>query len=298
MRAARKPTVVPIRPMRPERRRFGEYEVISPVASGGMSGVYLAQHALTGERVALKVLDPQLASHDEAVARMFGERTVASVARHPGLLDVRAAARDDQGIPYLVMEYLEGETLADGEELPISVIAAIGAQLAAALAALHDAGVVHCDIKPENVLVLAGHTWRGAAPVVKVIDFGVARRVDEPPADDASIAGTPAYMAPEQWRGQPVTGSDVYALGCVLFELLTGETPFDGSLPQLMLAHLEQRAPRPSWLRTGVPIDLELLILRALAKDAAQRPSMLELADALADIADCSSASDTLRWSA
>jgi len=295
MRAARKPTVVPLRP---ERRRFGEYEVISPVASGGMSGVYLAQHAHTGERVALKVLDPQLANHEEAVARMFGERTVASLARHPGLLDVRAAARDDRGIPYLVMEYLDGDTLADGEELSISVIAAIGAQVAGALAALHDAGIVHCDLKPENVLVLKGQSWRGAAPAVKVIDFGVARRTDEPPADDASIAGTPAYMAPEQWRGTPVPASDVYALGCLLFELLTGETPFDGSLPQLMLAHLEQRAPRVSWVAAGVPIDLELLILRALAKDPAHRPSMLELADALADIADASSASDTLRWSA
>ena len=295
MRAV-KSTVVPLRP---ERRRFGDYEVIAPVASGGMGGVYLAQHAHSGERVALKVLDPQLANHAEAVARLFGERAVATVARHPGLLDVRAAARDDRGTPYLVMEYLDGKTLADGEELAISVIAAIGAQLAGALAALHDAGIVHCDIKPENILVLADRSWRGAAPVVKVIDFGVARRLDEPPADDASIAGTPAYMAPEQWRGTPVTGSDVYALGCVLFELLTGETPFDGSLPQLMLAHLEQRAPRPSWLRTGVPIDLELVILRSLAKDAAHRPSMLELADALADIADASSdASDTLRWSA
>ena len=298
MRAARTPTVVPLRPPRPERRRFGDYEVVRPVASGGMSGVYLAQHAHTGECVALKVLDPQLANHAEAVARMFGERTVATVARHPGLLDVRAAARDERGVPYLVMEYLEGDTLADRDELPVSVIAAIGALVAGALAALHDAGVVHCDIKPENVLVLSGHSWRGVAPAVKVIDFGVARHVDEAPADDASIAGTPAYMAPEQWRGTPVPASDVYALGCLLFELLTGETPFDGSLPQLMLAHLEQRAPRPSWLRTGVPIDLELVILRALAKDPANRPTMLELADALADVADGSTAADTLRWSA
>jgi serine/threonine-protein kinase len=295
MRAARS-TVVPLRP---ERRRFGDYEVVAPLAAGGMCGVYLAQHGRSGERVALKVLDPQFAEHGEVVARMFGERRVSASARHPGLLDVLGAGRGEGGVPYLIMEFLDGETLAaasEREELDVTVIAAIGAQLAGALAALHDAGIVHCDLKPENVLVLRDRIWRGAAPAVKVIDFGVARSVDEPPADDASIAGTPAYMAPEQWRGMPVPASDVYALGCVLFELVTGETPFDGSLPQLMLAHLESRAPRPSWLRAGLPIDLERIILRALAKDPAHRPTMLELAAALADIADAMSAGDTLRW--
>jgi serine/threonine-protein kinase len=296
MRASRSPTVVPLRP---ERRRFGEFDVVAPVASGGMGGVYLAQHARSGQRVALKVLDPQFADHAEIVARLFAERTVTERAHHPGLLEVHGAGRSDAGIPYLVMEYLDGDSLAvvaARGELSLSVIAAIGAQVAGALAALHDAGVVHCDIKPENVLVLAGSTWRGAAPVVKVIDFGVARSVDEPPADDASIAGTPAYMAPEQWGGTPVTASDVYALGCLLFEMLTGETPFDGSLPQLMIAHMEQRPPRPSWLRAGVPIEMERVVLRALAKDPAHRPTMLELAEVLADIADTLSASDTLRW--
>jgi serine/threonine protein kinase len=296
MSARRSSTVVPLRP---ERRRFGDYEVITPLAAGGMGGVYLAQHARTGERVALKVLDAQFADHGEVVARMYGERTVSVAARHPGLLEVRAASRSEDGVPYLVMEYLDGETLAavvESGELEVSVIAAIGAQLAGALAALHDAGIIHCDLKPENVLVLHETIWRGAAPAVKVIDFGVARGVDEPPADDASIAGTPAYMAPEQWKGKPLPASDVYALGCLLFELVTGETPFDGSLPQLMLAHLEQRAPRVSWLRAGVPIELERVILRALAKDAAHRPTMIELAATLADIADALSAGDTLRW--
>jgi serine/threonine-protein kinase len=175
------------------------------------------------------------------------------------------------------MEYLEGETLAAIHargELSVERIAELGAQIASALAALHAAGYVHCDVKPDNVLVLADGR-------IKIIDFGVSRRVDEAPPDDASIAGTPAYMAPEQWRGEPSPASDVYALGCMLFELLTGETPFDGSLPKLMWAHLESRPPRPSWLRAGIGVELERVVLRALAKDAEDRPTMAELAQRL-----------------
>jgi serine/threonine protein kinase len=279
--------------MRAGRRsgaRFGDYEVVTPLASGGMGGVYLAAHVTTGERVALKVLDPLFANHDEVVARLYAECAVSSRAHHPGLVDIRAADRNVDDIPYLVMEYLEGATLAamlaDGDvELPLVVT--LGAQIAAALAALHATGVIHCDVKPDNLVV---HHDRA-----KVIDFGVSRSVDEPAPEEVSIAGTPAYMAPEQWRGKPVLASDVYALGCVLYELVTGDTPFAGSLPQLMVAHLEQRPARPSWLRANVPIELERLILRALAKQPAMRPTMAELAAALDDLADAASPADTMR---
>jgi serine/threonine-protein kinase len=221
---------------------------------------------------------------------------VSARASHPGLVDIRAAERSADAVPYLVMEYLDGRTLAEVMEegmLDMCSIVGLGAQIAAALGALHDAGVVHCDVKPENLFVLRTRTW-SPWPKVKVIDFGVSRDVSEPPPDEASIAGTPAYMAPEQWRGLPVTASDVYALGCVLYELVVGEVPFDGSLPQLMLAHLDQRPARPSWLRSGVPADLERVILRALAKDPAARPTMHELAAELADIADALAAATTL----
>jgi serine/threonine protein kinase len=277
--------------------RFGNYEVVAPLASGGMGGVYLASHVTNGERVALKVLDPLFANHDEIVTRLYAERAVSSLASHPGLVDIRSAATSLDDIPYLVMEYLEGETLAavaGRGPLELGAIASIGAQVAGALAALHEAGVVHCDVKPENVFVLSGTSWCGG-PRVKVIDFGVSRRVDEPPPEDASIAGTPAYMAPEQWRGRPSPASDVYALGCVLFELLTGEPPFAGSLPQLMVAHLEQRPARPAWLRSGTPIELERLVLRALAKDPDLRPTMTELAHALGELADARCTSDEVR---
>ena len=288
--------------------RFGPYEVVAPLASGGMGGVYLASHVATGERVALKVLDPLFADHAEVVSRLYGERAVSARASHPGLVEIKAAAKSSDDVPYLVMEYLDGETLAaqlSRGALDVDAVVALGAQIAAALAALHAAGFVHCDVKPENVLVVGLRTPSGSAARpgeagacdrtrVKVIDFGVSRRVDEPPPDEASIAGTPAYMAPEQWRGRPVPASDVYALGCVLFELLTGEPPFDGSLPQLMWAHLEQRPARLSWLRAGVSIELERVVLRMLGKDAAARPSMREVARELAELAGLS-AGDTLR---
>jgi eukaryotic-like serine/threonine-protein kinase len=278
------------------RARFGDYELIAPLATGGMGGVYLASHSTTGERVALKVLDPLFANHAEVVTRLYSERSISVRATHPGLVQIRAAARTSDGVPYLVMEYLAGRTLAaivDQAPLDIITIIGLGAQIAAALAALHEAGIIHCDVKPENLFVLDARAW-GTLPQVKVIDFGVSRRVDEPVGDDASIAGTPAYMAPEQWQGKPQTASDVYALGCVLYELVTGETPFDGSLPQLMLAHLEQRPARPTWLRAGLPVDLERLILRSLAKDPSLRPTMRELADELGDLADAMTLTETM----
>jgi len=268
-------------PMRGRGQRFGSYELVAPLASGGMGGVYLARHVTTGERVALKVLDPLFANHAEVVARLFSEYAISSRVAHAGLLEIRGAGRNVDGVPYLVMEYLEGQPLSSIESLEIVTIVELGSQIAAALAALHDAGIVHCDVKPQNVFVVDG-PW----PHAKVIDFGVSRLVDEPPLEESTIAGTPTYMAPEQWKGAPQTATDVYALGCMLFELLTGEPPFDGSLPQLMLAHLEARPARPSWLRSGVPMELERVILRALAKDPAMRPTMSEAAQLLGELAD------------
>lgn len=280
--------IVPL--ARPARRRthgrYGDLEVIMPLARGGMGGVYLAAHVETGERVALKVLDPQFATYPEVVARLFAEHTLASRTNHPGLVEIRGARRTEDDVPYLVMEYLDGETLgaiSDRKLLELPMIVAICAQVAAALAALHAAGVIHCDVKHDNVFVLDDTI--GGWPRVKVIDFGVSRTVDEGPLADAAIAGTPWCMAPEQWSGAPTAQSDVYALGCMLYDLTTGSAPFDGSLPELMAAHLERRPARPSWLRP-MPIELERIILRALAKDQAQRPTMQEMAASLTELMD------------
>jgi serine/threonine protein kinase len=263
------------------RSRFGAYDVITPLARGGMGNIYLAEHWETHERVALKVLDPQFANHPEVVDRLYAEHALASRTSHPNVVSIHAAERSDNDIPYLVMEYLDGETLAtisERERLGIHAIVTIGAQVAAALTALHVAGVIHCDVKHDNILVLRDGLQ------VKLLDFGVSRLVDEPPPEDNAIAGTPWCMAPEQWEGRPELASDVYALGCLLYDLVTGSPPFDGSLPELMMAHLEQRPARPSWLAT-CPIDLERIIMRALAKDPAHRPTMAEMAVVLADLA-------------
>jgi serine/threonine-protein kinase len=269
--------------------RFGDYEVLAPLASGGMGGVYLATHRTTGDRVALKILDPHFANHSEVVDRLYAEHTVSARASHPGLVEIREASRSSDDIPYLVMEYLDGETLARRMEhsaIDLETIVALCAQIASALAALHAVGIVHCDVKPENLFVL-----RGGA--VKVIDFGVSRLGDEPDPDESSIAGTPAYMAPEQWKGRPELASDVYSLGCVMYELLTGNVPFDGSLPELMVAHLEQRPARVSWLRQAVPVEVERLVMRALAKAPGLRPTMTEMARALLRFTDQAQPSET-----
>jgi serine/threonine-protein kinase len=265
--------------------KFGPYQVIAPVAQGGTAMVYLAEHHTSGARVALKVLAPQHARNADLIARLFGEHTLAARVRHVNVVEVSAARFARDGVPYLVMEHFDGEALAElgaREALAVPVIVDVAAQIAAGLAAIHAAGVIHCDVKHDNVLVRFDDA---GAPHVKVIDFGVSRAVDDPPRAGDAIAGTPWCMAPEQWAGTPAPASDVYGLGCLLYELATGSPPFDGSLPELMAAHLEQRPARPSWL-APVPMELERIILRALAKDPAARPTMLALAGELCALLD------------
>jgi serine/threonine-protein kinase len=256
----------------------GPYTILAPLARGGTASVYLAEHDETKERVALKLLHPAYAAQSEIVERMFAERDVSESVSHRALLDVQAAETTVTGLPYLVMEYLDGENLgalADRGLMEIDAVIAIGAQIASALIALHCAGYVHCDIKPDNVFVLYQMNFDGW-PRVKVIDYGVATPIDAPPSADNTIAGTPAYMAPEQWRGRMTSKTDLYALGCTLYELVTGEQPFHGTLPQLMLAHSEQLAERPSARRSDMPPALERLIMRLLSKDPGMRPTANE----------------------
>ena len=267
---------------RAEEDRLGDYRLLAPLARGGTAGVFLAEHGATGELVALKVLDPVLCDNAQLVRRLLAERAISERVRHAGLLDVQHAGRTDAGVPYLVMEYLEGETLEallEHNALDCDAMVAVAAQVAAALGALHAAGFAHCDIKPSNVFVLS-RPGRDGRPQIKLIDFGVARRVDEP-APDTAIAGTPAYMAPEQWRGQPGPASDIYSLGCMLYEMVTGRAVFSGSLPYLMASHRHRRPAPPSAHRADLAPELEQVILRALAKDPAQRPSAAELEAAL-----------------
>ncbi len=266
---------------------LGDYEVIAEIARGGMGGVFLARDPRDDRRYALKVLEPQFALHPDIVARLREELDLSRLASHPGLLEIHAFGRSDDGIPYLVMELLDGETLGallDRGRLTLGAAVALTAQVAEAAAALHAVGVAHCDLKPDNVHVLYEEGLAGW-PRTKILDFGVARRLDALVDDEPTIAGTPAYMAPEQWRGEATTGSDVYALGCLLYELCTGAPPFSGTLPELMTAHIEALPMRAAVRRLGLRADLDRLISRMLAKDPALRPRMAEVARALAAMA-------------
>lgn len=257
---------------------LGDYSVIAPLARGGTAGVYLGENQKNGERVAVKLLDPFHANHADIVDRMFAERTVSMAVKHPNLLEVLHADRNALGLPYLVMELLDGENLgalAERGPVQLDAICAITTQIACALNALHAGGYIHCDVKADNVFILY-QTTVGGWPRVKVIDYGVARKISGG-APDTTIAGTPAYMSPEQWRGTPTVQSDVYSLGCLLYELVTGEHPYSGTLPQMMMGHCEALAPRPSHLRSDVPAELERLIMRAMAKEPGMRPSMIEM---------------------
>lgn len=281
--------------------RLGAYQVVAPLARGGTSGVYLGVHAVTGQHVALKVLDPIYAGKPEIVERLFGERTVSERVQHASLLDVQLADHSIAGIPYVVMELLEGENLgalAERGRIELDAVIAIAGQIAGALAALHAAGVAHCDVKPENVIVMYQTTSVGGFPRVKVIDYGVATMLDAAGHDDQTIAGTPSAMAPEQWRGAPSARSDVYGLGCLLYELVTGEHPFHGTLPQLMQAHCEQLPARPAHLRSDVPPALDSLVMGALQKDPAMRPTMLDLEAELARIGTTCFTADAMQYAA
>jgi serine/threonine-protein kinase len=268
-------------------RVLGEYAIVAPLGRGGVANVYLGEHASTRERVALKILDASHRNHAEMGPRLLAEHAILSRVRHAGVIETRGASCGVDGLPYVVLEYVDGENLgtrmARGR-LELGAVIAIATQVASALAALHVAGITHCDLKPDNIVVLHETGFAGW-PRIKVIDFGVARTVDDP--DDAApmVAGTPSYMAPEQWTGRPVLRSDVYGLGCMLFELCTGDVPFSGSLPELMTKHTDALPPRPSALRSTIPTALERLIMRMLAKDPAMRPPMSEVCGALASIA-------------
>jgi len=271
----------------PERRLppvLGDYRVLAQVAKGGMGGVYLGEHLRTGARVALKVLDARWAAHESIVERMLGEFVVSQRVPHDGMVRITSAARSVEGVPFLVMELLDGENLASLVErgrLEIGAAAAIGAQIADAVAAMHEARIVHCDLKPENVMVLYQDGLAGW-PRIKVLDFGVARFGEREGVEE--IAGTPFYMAPEQWRGSAEPRSDVYGLGCVLYELITGATPFEGSISRVMSEHCDV-LPAPMSSRRPVPEQLDRLVMRMLAKEPGMRPKMAEIARALTDIA-------------
>lgn len=257
-------------------RRLGDYVVAERIGSGGMGDVYRAHDHTLARDVALKVLPPLLAADPDRIARFAQEARVLAAVAHPHIAVVHGFEEHD-GVRILVMELVSGETLADRLErgpVPPNEAAAIAVQIADALEAAHGKGIVHRDLKPANVKVLPDGT-------VKVLDFGLAKVADGHGPDDGHdrhstapglIAGTPAYMSPEQARGKPLDRrTDVWAFGCVLYELLTGQRAFDAATPADTMAAVLEREPDWTRLPSGLPPGIRQVLRRCLEKDPARR---------------------------
>ncbi|MFZ5896900.1 MAG: serine/threonine-protein kinase [Myxococcota bacterium] len=274
----------------------GTYAVERVLGEGGMGRVYLARHTrVAKKRVAVKVLREEFARNEEVLQRFQREAEAGASVSHPNVMTVFDVDRTPNGAAYLVCEYLEGIDLGahlkQFDRLTVHAALHIAQALCHGLIAAHASGVVHRDLKPQNVFLL-GDRSRGAAacPDVKILDFGLSRFLD---AGDGSltktgyIMGTPAYMAPEQAKGLRVDQRvDVYGVGAILYTALTGRPPFEADTPQAtVLAVVSSEPPRPRSLVPSIPVSVELLLERALAREPADRyPDMKALLAAVESI--------------
>jgi serine/threonine-protein kinase len=261
------------------------YRLSAELGRGGSGIVYAAMHAESEKRVAIKLLLPELSQSRQAVSRFFHEARAAARVCDPGIVDIYDSGYASDGSAFIVMAALDGESLAArlarAPRVTLSWLRYLGRELARTMGAAHAQRLVHRDLKPANVF-LASEAAMPFGLRVKVLDFGMAKRnPDEGPysfvTDKGALLGTPMYMSPEQCRGGEVDArSDVYALGCILYELACGHPPFvAGGLGMILGAHVYAPVPRPRALVPSLPEALEALLLRALAKDPAQRqPSM------------------------
>ncbi|MFO0683434.1 MAG: protein kinase [Sandaracinus sp.] len=264
----------------------GRYRVTRRIAEGGMGAVYEAEQLALGRRVAIKVLHAHMASDEDIVRRFEREARATTAIGHPNIVEVVDFGTLESGARYLVLEYLDGRDLGrvlrEGGPLSVGRAARLAMQIADGVGAAHAKGIVHRDLKPENAIVLGEGS---AAERVKVVDFGISKIRDAAEgAGDArtrtgTALGTPYFMAPEQAQGKRDVDhrADVYALGVILFRLLTGHHPFDdASYPMLIVKICTEPAPELTTWRTDLPPELSALVARMLAKDPGQRPSSME----------------------
>ena len=255
----------------------GEYQIERKIGAGGVGSVYLATHPVIGKKVAVKVVSPVLAVDPVQVERFLLESRAVNEIGNRHIVDIFAFGRLPDGRPYLVMEYLEGEDLGSVLEkrrmVPIEELVTIVSQLAKGLGAAHAKGIIHRDLKPENIFL--GREDDGSV-YVKLVDFGLAKLTDPTVQSrktrSGTAMGTPQYMAPEQARGLEVDPrADVYSLGVILYECLTGRLPFDGpSYLEVLYKHLAEIPVRPS---TYVPMApaVDALVMKCLEKNPVQR---------------------------
>ena len=255
-----------------------KYEIDELIGVGGMGAVYSAQHRGTNRRVAFKILLPHFVHTSEHLSLFTREAQTAGLIRHPHVVDITDAGKTSDGIVYLVMEWLEGQTLDDVLRVrgPLALTEAgeLLQQIARALDAAHACQIVHRDLKPSNIMLVSGPEGQ---PTIKILDFGLAKVLDDQTAACVSaVVGTPQFASPEHYTlgGAIDHRTDIYSLGVVLFQMLTGELPFCSS-SRHELARLHQTAPAPpiKAKRESIPSGIEQLILRMLAKSPADRPS-------------------------
>jgi serine/threonine protein kinase len=271
----------------------GKYTLLSKLGEGGMGSVYLAEQATMGREVAIKVLRREFSQNRMAIKRFLREARAASKLAHHNTITVYDFGQSNQGLLYLVMERLSGRPLADvlDEEGPLAVERAVHifSQICDSLAEAHQQGITHRDLKPENIFI---EDKFGSSEFVKVLDFGIAKMQGDEATSQATatgmICGTPSYMSPEQAMGKDIDGrSDIYALGVLLFEMVTNEKPFDGATPmEVMLKHINERPP-DMFERTGVAVSdkLQEAIHQLLAKKPQDRPDDCQAAKRLVQAA-------------
>lgn len=253
----------------------GRYQIVKRIGQGGMGKVYEVNHIHLSRRFALKIISNQVAETDEARELFYREARFASAMAHPNITSVVDFGEDEKVGMFMVMEFVDGEPLHKllfrEKRMSVRKACEIVLQVAEALHYIHRQNVVHCDIKTENILIVEEERdGKRTKMVAKLLDFGLARSLAANAS--TSLSGTPHYVAPERIRGEPASpASDVYGVGILLYELLTGQVPWDGPVQKILAGHLEEPPRPPGQLVPGLDQAVENLVLHALAKRPAER---------------------------
>jgi serine/threonine protein kinase len=272
---------------------IGNYKITAKLGEGGMGVVYLAEHPVIGKKVAMKAIHPELSKNSDVVSRFITEAKAVNQIGHEHIVDIADFGNTSEGEFYFVMEYLQGESLSDRlkreKRIPLGQAMSIGAQIADALNASHQQGIIHRDLKPENIFLC----HRGANhEFVKVLDFGLAKLTQSDQkvthkTRTGSVMGTPYYMSPEQCEGKTEIDyrADIYSLGVLIFEMLTGKVPFGGEgYGEIIVKHVTMPPPSVRSVVPDLPEFMDAIMYRVLAKDRDQRfQTMSDLGEALLD---------------